>query len=454
MPGLTNKPKLSGIMTEKFLSFIEQNHLCTKTQRIMLAVSGGIDSIVMTDLFSMGGYDCVLLHCNFGLRGEESDGDEAFVRSVAARYDFPVFVRRFSTEEYAEEKGISIQMAARELRYAWFEEFSGDKKDEVIATAHNLNDSVETVLLNLSRGTGMKGLTGIPVVNGMYIRPLLFASRMEILEYGRVNNLQYREDSSNASKKYRRNKIRHDLIPVFEEINPSFIYTMGENIRRFIESHSIYRDQVVKIRDELFDTRDTHIEISIDSIRQLHPRKSWLYELFSEFGFSMDQCLNIENILYSDSGKQFISPTHRLFRDREKFMVFKLEETAFDRYYIDSPNSRVSLPFSMDIEVMDRARLKDFPGSEKIACLDLEKLNFPLILRKWQHGDYFFPLGMDQMKKVSDFYIDNKIPVPVKNRTWILTSGKKIVWIVGLRIDNRFRITEETKQILKLHLYE
>lgn len=179
-------------MTEKFLSFIEQNHLCTKTQRIMLAVSGGIDSIVMTDLFSMGGYDCVLLHCNFGLRGEESDGDEAFVRSVAARYDFPVFVRRFSTEEYAEEKGISIQMAARELRYAWFEEFSGDKKDEVIATAHNLNDSVETVLLNLSRGTGMKGLTGIPVVNGMYIRPLLFASRMEILEYGRVNNLQYR----------------------------------------------------------------------------------------------------------------------------------------------------------------------------------------------------------------------------------------------------------------------
>ncbi len=441
-------------MTERFISFIECHHLCTKDQQIMLAVSGGIDSVVMTDLFSKAGFDCVILHCNFGLRDGESDGDEAFVRSIAAKYDYPVFVRRFPTVDFAGEKGISIQMAARELRYTWFDEFSRDKTGGVIATAHTLNDSVETVLLNLTRGTGIKGLTGIPIVNGSYIRPLLFASRMEIMEYVKINNLYYREDSSNASKKYRRNKIRHDMIPLFEEINPSFISTMGENIRRFDESHSIYMAQVISKRKEIFDIKDTHIEISIDSIKKLQPRKSWLYELFSEFNFSMDQCLNIEKILFSDSGKQFISPTHRLFRDREKFMVFKVEESAFERYYIDSPKSKASLPFSMDIEVLERSELKGFPGSESIANLDLEKLSFPLILRKWQHGDYFIPLGMEQMKKVSDFFIDNKIPVPVKNRTWILTSGTKIVWIVGQRIDNRFRITEKTKQILRLHLYD
>ncbi len=440
-------------MTERFKLFIEQHDLCTDQQRIMLAVSGGIDSVVMTDLFCTNGYNCIILHCNFELRGEESEGDEAYVRSLAAHYDLPIYVKRFKTDDYAEENGISIQMAARELRYKWFEDISQELNEKVIATAHNLNDSVETVLLNLCRGTGIKGLTGIPLVNGKYIRPLLFATRKEILNYGRIHQLQYREDSSNASTKYQRNKLRHDIIPVFEEINPSFIRTMRENIDRFSESHTIYREQVLKIRNEIFIKKENHIEVDLKVLKALHPIGSWLYELFSEFGFSTDQCRNIENIIDSDSGKQFISPTHRLFRDREKFLIFKIEDNTFERYYIDSPESEAALPFSMDIEVVDRLRLKSIPDSENIACLDLEKLNFPLILRRWQHGDYFFPLGMEQMKKVSDFYIDNKIPVPLKKTTWLLTSGKKIVWIVGLRIDNRFKITEATKKILKLHYY-
>ena len=441
-------------MTEAFKSFIAKNQLCTGQQKILLAVSGGIDSVVMTDLFYKAGYECIILHCNFGLRGEESEGDEAFVRSLSASYELPVYVKRFNTGEYADENGISIQMAARELRYKWFDELSDESGNDVIATAHNLNDSVETVLLNLSRGTGIKGLTGIPMVNEKYIRPLLFATRKEILDYGRDHHLQYREDSSNASKKYHRNKVRHDLIPLFQEINPSFIRTMSENIRRFNESHTIYRKEVLKKREDVFIDKGTHIEVDIAAVEALQPRGSWLYELFSEFGFSMDQCLNIEKILKSDSGKQFISPSHRLFRDREKFLVFKVEKTSFERYYIDSPESKAALPFSMDIEVMDREDLDHFPESENIACFDLDKINFPLVLRKWQHGDYFFPLGMEQMKKVSDFYIDNKIPLPVKNRIWLLTSGKNIVWIVGLRIDNRFKITEKTTQILKLHLYD
>jgi tRNA(Ile)-lysidine synthase len=441
-------------MTEAFKSFIAKNNLCTGQQKIMLAVSGGIDSVVMTDLFYKAGYECIILHCNFGLRGEESEGDEAFVRSLAASYELPVYVKKFNTGEYAEENGISIQMAARDLRYKWFDEISDEPANDVIATAHNLNDSVETFLLNLSRGTGIKGLTGIPMVNGKYIRPLLFATRKEIFDYGRDHHISYREDSSNASKKYRRNKIRHDLIPLFEEINPSFIRTMSENIKRFNESHTIYTKEVIKKRNEIFINKGSHIEVDIGAIEALQPRDSWLYELFSEFGFSMDQCLNIEKILNSDSGKQFISPSHRLFRDRKRFFIFKVEKTSFNRYYIDSPESKAALPFSMDIEVMARADLDHFPENKNIACFDLGKINFPLVLRRWQHGDYFFPLGMEQMKKVSDFYIDNKIPLPVKNRIWLLTSGKKIVWIVGLRIDNRFKITEKTTQILKLHLYD
>ncbi|MEX0981687.1 MAG: tRNA lysidine(34) synthetase TilS [Bacteroidales bacterium] len=441
-------------MTGRFKLFIDQHGLCTDQQRIMLAVSGGIDSVVMTDLFCTNGYNCSVLHCNFGLRGEESEGDEAYVRSLAARYDLPVYVKKFKSKEYAEENGISIQMAARELRYRWFDDISQELNVKVIATAHNLNDSVETVLLNLCRGTGIKGLTGIPPVNGKYIRPLLFATRKEILGYGRIHHLQYREDSSNASKKYHRNKLRHDIIPVFEGINPSFIRTMGENIGRFSESHAIYSEQVLKKRNEICIKKENHIEVNIRAIKELRPIGSWLYELFSEFEFSTEQCLNIENILDSESGKQFISPTHRLFRDREKFLICKIEDTAFERYYIDSPESEAALPFSMDIEVLDRSSLESFPDSENIACLDLEKLNFPLILRRWQHGDYFFPLGMEQMKKVSDFYIDNKIPVPLKKTTWLLTSGKKIVWIVGLRIDNRFKITETTQKILRLHYYD
>jgi tRNA(Ile)-lysidine synthase len=441
-------------MIENFRTYIKQNELCNDQQQVILAVSGGVDSVVMTDLFYESGYSCIILHCNFGLRGDESEADEAFVRSIAASYEIPVFVRKFRTEEFAEENGISIQMAARELRYDWFDEMAREYHEDVIATAHNMNDSVETVLLNLCRGTGVKGITGIPVKNGKYIRPLLFASRTDILLYAKEHHIQFREDSSNASKKYQRNKVRHDLIPLFEEINPSFIQTMSENIQRFRESHLIYREQVEKKRNEIFIAKDTHIEVDLEALKGLDPHGSWLYELFSEFGFSIDQCLNIKNILNSNSGKQFISPTYRLFKDRDKLLLYKSEETSFERYYIDSPESKASLPFSMDIEVIDRDDLKAFPDSQNIAFLDLDKLNFPLILRKWQHGDYFFPLGMEQMKKVSDFYIDNKIPLPEKKRTWILTSGNKIVWITGLRIDNRFKITDKTKQILKLHLYE
>lgn len=440
-------------MQESFKNFIAKNDLCNTRDIIMLAVSGGIDSVVMTDLFYASGYSCMILHCNFGLRDAESDLDEAYVRALAAHYEMPVFIKHFNTLEYSSEKGISIQMAARELRYAWFDEISAKHEVSHVATAHNMNDSVETVFLNLTRGTGMKGITGIPVRNGKYIRPLLFAARSEIQSYCRESNLQYREDSSNKSKKYYRNKIRHDIIPAFEEINPGFIQTMSDNIRRFEESYLIYREEIIKKKAEIFRETNGHIEVSLKELKELNPISSWLYELFTEYGFSMDQCLNIEKILDSESGKQFISTEYRLFKDREKILLFKSEDVSYQRYYIDSPDSRATLPFSMDIEVLDREELEEFPQSPDIACLDIDRLNFPLTVRKWQHGDYFFPLGMEQMKKLSDFFIDAKVPVPVKNRTWLLCSGKNIIWIIGQRIDNRYKITGKTSRILKLQIY-
>jgi len=441
-------------MFEKFQNYIAENSLCSLTDKIMLAVSGGRDSLVMTDLFYKAGYDCIVLHCNFQLRASESDGDEAFVRSVASQYEFPVYVEHFDTESYADEHGISIQMAARALRYRWFNEISKAHHVEHIATAHTLNDSVETALLNLSRGTGIKGITGIPLVNGIYFRPLLFASRTDIDEYCRTQGISFREDSSNASNKYQRNKIRHELIPVFEEINPSFIHSMQDNMKRFRESYQIFQEEIEKQRRQLFIQADKHIEIDLPKLKKLLPLSTWLYELFTPYGFSMDQCLNMENILDSDSGKQFISPGYRLFKDRNKLLLFKSEDQGFKRYYIDSPESKATLPFSMDMELLERKDLHSFPDNEKTAVFDLDTLDFPLILRKWQHGDYFFPLGMELMKKVSDYFIDEKIPVPIKKNTWLLCSGKKIIWIVGLRIDNRFKITSKTRKVLRLQLYD
>ncbi len=441
-------------MINRFRSYLVDNELCREDDPVMLAVSGGIDSVVMTDLFITSGYRCMLLHCNFGLRGDESEGDEAFVRSLAARYDAPVFVKRFDCEGYAEENGVSIQMAARELRYDWFDKVSDDQKIDRIATAHNLNDSVETVFLNMARGTGIRGITGIPAHNGKYIRPLLFSSREEITDYARAHQLEFREDSSNVSRKYQRNIIRHDLIPLMESLNPAFISTMGENISRFNDAHKIYREQVDHVKQELFSDMGTHLEINLVSLKKMSPLGSWLYELFSDYGYSMDQCLNIREILNSASGKQFISPTHRLYKDRDRLLLFETKDASFQRYYIDAPGSDATLPFPMDIEVLDRDSFDDIPDDPNIAFLDHDLVTFPLMLRKWQHGDYFFPLGMDQMKKLSDFFIDNKVPVPIKKHTWILTSGNKIAWIMGMRIDNRFRISRETKKILKLQIYD
>jgi len=439
-------------MLEKFNNFIDSRELCRFGDRILLAVSGGIDSVVMAHLFGEAGYECVIAHCNFQLRGTESDTDEQFVRTLAARLDMPVFVRFFDVEREMREKGISVQMAARELRYTWFDSQAEESACKAIATAHNLNDSVETCFLNLARGTGIRGMTGIPVRNGNVIRPLLFASRNDIASFARKKNISFREDSTNRETKYNRNKVRHDVIPSLEQINPGFVETMTGNMQRYAEAAQILSQAVERVRAEIFRTVGDQTEADTVRLGELKPASTWMYELFSPYGFTRSQCEGIRAILDAGPGKRLISPTHQLFIDRQKLILVTTLTGTFERYYLDSPEKNSSLPVPMEVEVIERGDLDPLPSDRNTACLDYDLIQFPLTLRHWLYGDSFYPLGMDQMKKLSDYFVDEKIPLPQKERIWILADGKKIVWILGYRIDHRFRVTEKTKRVLMLRL--
>ncbi len=431
-------------------SYIYENDLLRKGDRIIVTVSAGIDSVVLLDLLLKLDYSCCIAHCNFHLRDEESDGDEKFVRELAEKNGVAIFVKNFDTSEYSDNNKLSIQMAARQLRYDWFEELRQEQAYDWIATAHNKNDVVETFLLNFNRGTGIQGLTGIKNKNGRLIRPLLFASREDIKKYALSNNLDWREDSSNASVKYSRNKIRHQIIPLFEEINPRFSDTVIENIKKLRDSEEIYLSAIREKRKEYLFREDGYSWIPVNELVKLHPIDTWAYELLKDFNFSTGVVSDIIKSLDSASGKQFFSPTHRLVKDREKLLIHPIREENIRRYYIEDPYREVSEPVSLEMDVI--ANSPDFiiPNSPEIACLDLDILEFPLLLRKWEQGDYFHPLGMSNMKKLSDFFIDIKLSLPEKESTWILQSGNEIAWIVGLRIDDHFKIRPDSKRILRI----
>ncbi len=438
-------------MQQGFNSFLGKLDLCRPEHRILLAVSGGIDSVVMAHLFKVAGYDCVFAHCNFQLRGEDSNLDESFVRSLASTLDFQIFVKRFNVEAEMQQGGISLQMAARDLRYAWFEELSDSHALDRVATAHNKNDAVETFFLNLARGSGIRGLKGISPRRGKIIRPLLFATRLQIESYQQEKHLLFREDASNLETKYQRNKIRHDVLPVMEQINPGFMETMEANMERLGEVYQIFQQAVDRVRRDLFTEKQGKISMDTARLRDLTPPGTWLYELFSPYGFTPSQCEGIRKIMDAGPGRQSISTTHRLYKDRNQMFLVPSDRQTFERYYLDDPEKQSVLPFPMDMEVLERSELSHIPRDPMIACLDLDKIQFPLSIRRWKYGDYFYPLGMDQIKKLSDFFVDTKVPVPEKERTWIMASGNKIVWIMGQRIDHRFRITPSTSRVLKLH---
>ena len=409
-----------------------------------------MDSVAMVDLFAREEGSFGIAHCNFGLRGEESDADAEFVESLARQYRVPFHLQSFDTKGYAKGKGISVQMAARELRYSWFDELCHSGNYRYVATAHNQDDVFETFFINLGRGTGIRGLSGIPVKSGRIIRPLLFASRQQIEQYSRERNLVHREDSSNATEKYLRNKIRHKLLPLMEEQNPSFRKTLAETMSRLMETERIFSEEISTLRKELLQGAPERQTIAIDALMKLESRQTILFEILSDYQFNNTQVSEILNSLPGPPGKQFLSPTHRIVKDREQLILTPLKDEEKLRYYLEGETGQVYEPIDLEWMILPRNSSFKIPADPDIACLDPERIEFPLLLRQWKKGDYFCPLGMQKHKKLSDFLIDEKVSLADKDTTWILQSADDIVWVIGHRIDDRYKITEDSRKILML----
>lgn len=428
--------------------FIAENRLIGHGERILLAVSGGIDSMVMAHLFLHLPWETGIAHCNFSLRGNESDLDEELVRKFGEINKIPFFTIRFNTKDYASGEGISVQMAARELRYNWFEETRKKNGYDLIAVAHNLNDKVETMLINLVRGTGLAGISGMRPVSGKIIRPLLFAPRERIEKYCSDHSIVFREDRSNSDTKYIRNRIRHKIIPVLQEINPSLLNTLGESAERFFQLNQAVAEHITEVRNEISIKKADSIIFDLGKLKTYKKNEAILFELFRPFGLSNSQLTDLTNIFEGRTGSQIITPTHRITRNRDEIIVSipGVEEVNIN------VNNIHEFPGNISAEITDMDKSFRIDPSPSTACLDAEKIIFPVTIRKWNAGDWFFPLGMNMKKKLSDYFIDKKFPLPEKHNKLVLETGGNIAWIVGDRIDDRFKVTEHTKSVLILRV--
>ncbi len=442
-------------MLKAFRDFIRREKLFSYHDRILLAVSGGVDSAVMCDLFRRAGFRLGIAHCNFMLRGKESEDDEKFVRLLAKKYGVPFFGKKFKTADYAQQEGCSVQMAARQLRYEWLEETRNKNKFSFIATAHHGNDSVETLILNLVRGTGIAGLHGILPWRGHIIRPLLFAGREEIECYARESNIAFREDSSNSSGKYLRNKIRHEVIPVLKEINPSLEETFQRNIERIREAEKIFKIFIEEQRKRLVITEKNRSLISLEALKAAEPLQTILFEILRPFGFNEKQVRDVVQALPGIAGKKFYSSSFRLLKDR-KHLIIEPAGKGKEKSAVYAINKNTDVLDAGDTRFFFAHKAPPFAGKiskdARTACLDGALLKFPLMLRKWKPGDSFYPLGMKKRKKISDFFIDSKISLGEKEKVWILTTGKEIVWVAGQRIDERFKITPKTGKMYMVRM--
>lgn len=439
-------------MLSAFLKFIETHQLVHAGESVLLAVSGGVDSVVMTHLFHEAGFSFAIAHANFQLRGDESDRDARFVASLAQQYQVPFFLQTFQTADYARQHGCSIQVAARQLRYGWLEEIRHAQGFASIATAHHRNDLVETLLMNFCRGTGIAGLHGIRYRQQHIIRPMLFATRAEIEAFASAHGLKFVTDSSNLEDYYLRNALRHRVIPALQEIFPGLENTFFENAERFSEVEILYQQALERHRKRLVHVKGEECWISAQALLLSTPLKTLVYELFKPFGFGEPQVPDIIQLLKAQPGKQLFSATHRIIRDRKWLIVAPLQATAISYQLIEHPGIRkVTVPgLTLEIHQLSaqQAKPSDHPG---VAYLDADQVKFPLVLRKWKQGDYFYPLGMHKKKKLSRFFMDQKLSLLDKERVWVLEDAQhKIIWVVGLRIDDRCKITDKTRTMLRL----
>lgn len=440
-------------LLDKFQRNIRANNLATTDDHILLTVSGGVDSMVMLSLFVQSGYRVGIAHCNFQLRGEESEEDEELVRLEAEKYGVPCYNRRFETVQEMERTGESMEMAARRLRYAWFDALSREHGYTVISVAHHIDDSIETFFINLLRGTGLRGLTGITTHAGRLIRPLMFAARKDILEYAVTQHIPFREDSSNRSTKYLRNKIRLGLVPRIKEISPKFTDLMRQNIGRLTDAQLFVNHSIERIREEIITTENGIDTLYVDRIDRAFPLNFVIFELLnSTYSFKGDVTDSLFHALeLGTTGRRFYSKSHVAYIDRGRIMVTPISAEDPCEVQVEAGAPRCYCGNSvLYFESCDIDTIRNFGVPEHVAQVDADKLQYPLTVRRWREGDWFIPYGMTGRKKVSDFLIDQKIPMPEKARQFVLLSGEDIVWLIGRRIDDRFRLTTQTENVLRI----
>lgn len=472
---------------QSFQSFIKKENLLHLQDRLLLAVSGGVDSVSMCELCKQAGYNFTIAHCNFQLREEESERDEQFVKSLGEKYGVKVFVKRFDTENYALKNRIGIQEAARKLRYDWFDEIVDGKwsmednessmvnlesaivtkqpatrnlepetddwrRPIVVLTAHHANDSVETLLMNFFKGTGINGLRGILPKYGKIIRPLLFATKDEIRIYAEENNLSFVEDSSNILDKYTRNFFRNQVIPSIEKVFPSVEDNLINNIKRFSDIEILYQQSISNHKKKLLEKKGEETHIPVLKLLTTEPLSTVIYEIIKPFNFSSHQTEEVIHLLQSETGKYIESASHKIIKNRNWIIISPNNTTVAANILIEEKDKTIQfLNGKLKLEKLSVINHK-LSTDNTIATLDADEIKFPLLLRKWKQGDYFYPLGMKKKKKLSRFFIDQKLSLTEKENCWIIEMNKKIVWIVGKRIDDRFKITPKTKNIIRISL--
>jgi tRNA(Ile)-lysidine synthase len=435
-------------MLNEFSRYIYENKLIKSGDRILMAVSGGIDSMVMAHLFQQLDNETGIAHCNFSLRAEESDKDEELVRQYSLRNNIPFYIKRFDTVAYSKDNTLSIQMAARDLRYKWFEEIMDEHNYDLLAVAHNLNDNIETLLINLTRGTGIAGLAGMRPKTNRIIRPLLFATRQDIVTYCSGNQIIYREDRSNEDTKYTRNKIRHKIIPVLKEINPSIETTLNDTAERFFGISEVVTAFISGLRDRISEEKGDDIYFNVELLKHHIQNKTIIYELFRPYGISNVMLNDLVRIIKGKTGSQTYTSSHRIVKNRKEIIVTLINNSGELYYRINNIEELSTVPGILSAELTDTPATFEISSDPSMACIDFEKVRFPLLIRKWKAGDRFYPFGMKQPKKLSDYFVDRKYSLVEKESKLIIESEGKIVWIIGDRLDNRFRITNSTRNAL------
>lgn len=437
-------------MLADFQNHIKKEFSHLRDRQFLLAVSGGVDSVVMAHLFSETKLDFAIAHCNFRLRGIESDKDEEFTRKLAKKLDKKFHVTHFDTIGYINKNKVSVQMAARQLRYRWFEQIMNKYGYKTLVTAHHADDNFETFLIHLSRGSGLEGLTGMPEKTDVISRPLLAFSRMQIEDYAKSKKFKWREDESNLDTKYLRNKIRHELVPQLKELHPSFSSNFETTLNHLKGSARLVENHINVLKNELFLEKNGLTRIQIKKIQSLDPLEPYIYQLFKDYGFTAWG--DIHDLLTAMSGKEIRSKTHRLVKDREDLLLHQLESFDLSEIYrVHEHTKHLEYPIKLEISEVSNFEKTTDPN---ILYIDKKTLKYPMTVRKWRAGDYFYPLGMKGKKKVSKFFKDEKVDLISKEKQWMLCSDDKIVWILGKRADDRFKVDQNTETILKINLID